>query len=408
MPVLSIQLTTTTGLTVFQSVVSKIYYMYRRDNNQQLLIDLFKAYFDAKKNKGKTANALAFAVSYEKNIIELYEDIINYKYKIRPSICFIVNKPVKREIFAADFRDRIVHHLLFNYLNPVFERSFIKDSYSCRKSKGTSYGINRVSYFIRSCSQNYQKECWIMKLDIRGYFMAINRNILYRNIEEKINSLNNMAFDRNLVLYLIHLVIFNDPTKDCRFRSRPEDWVGLPKSKSLFHADKNKGLPIGNLTSQLCANIYLNQFDHFVKGELGFKYYGRYVDDMVFVHKDKDFLKNSILKIKQYLQNNFGLTLHPKKIYLQKSNIGVPFLGVFIKPRCIYAGRRTKDNFVKNLYVIGRKEIVKKKDVSVVNSYLGMMIHYNTYKLRRKVLSNFDFIKDLLIANDFRKVKLKI
>ncbi len=382
--------------------------MYRRDNNQQLLIDLFKAYFDAKKNKGKTANALAFAVSYEENIIELYEDIVNYRYQIRPSICFIVNKPVKREIFAADFRDRVVHHLLFNYLNPLFERSFVKDSYSCRKGKGTSYGISRVSHFIRSCSLNYQKECWIMKLDIKGYFMSIDRNILYKKIEKKINSLKNTGFDRNLILHLIRLVVFNDPTKGCRFRSQPQDWVGLPKSKSLFHSDKNKGLPIGNLTSQLCANIYLNQFDHFVKEKLGFKYYGRYVDDMVFVYKDKDFLKNSIPKIKHHLKNNFGLTLHPRKIYLQKSNIGVCFLGVFIKPRCIYTGRRTKDNFIKNLYIIERKEVIEEKDISIINSYLGMMIHYNSYKLRRKTLSNFglNLAKSLYIASGFEKVKL--
>lgn len=380
--------------------------MYRRDNNQQLLIDLFKAYFDAKKNKGKTANALAFAVSYEKNIIELYEDIINYRYQIRSSICFIVNNPVKREIFAADFRDRVVHHLLFNYLNPIFERSFIKDSYSCRKGKGTSYGINRVSHFIRSCSENYQKECWIMKLDIRGYFMSIDRNILYKKIEEKINSIKNAEFDKNLILYLTRLIVFNDPTKGCRFRSQPQDWVGLPKPKSLFRADKNKELPIGNLTSQLCANIYLNQFDHFVKEKLGLKYYGRYVDDMVFVHKNKDILKNSILKIEHYLKNNLGLTLHPRKIYLQKSNIGVYFLGVFIKPRCIYAGRRTKNNFIKNLYEIEKKKVIKKEDVSIINSYLGMMIHYNTYKLRRKIMSCFGFTNSLSVASDFRKVKL--
>jgi len=380
--------------------------MYRRDNNQQLLIDLFRAYFDAKKNKGKTANALAFAVSYEKNIIELFNDIINYKYQIRPSICFIVNNPVKREIFAADFRDRIVHHLLFNYLNPLFERNFIKDSYSCRKGKGTFYGISRVDHFIRSCSLNYQRDCWIMKLDIKGYFMSIDRNILYKKIEKKISSFKNVSFDKNLILYLIRLVVFNNPTNGCRFRSQPQDWVGLPKSKSLFYADKNKGLPIGNLTSQLCANIYLNQFDHFIKEKIGFKYYGRYVDDMVFVHEDKDFLKNSIPKVKHYLKNNLGLILHPRKIYLQKSNIGVSFLGVFIKPRRIYTGRRTKNNFIKNLYEIKRKKEVKEEDVSIINSYLGMMIHFDTYKLRRKITSCFSSTNGLFVASDFGKVKL--
>ena len=101
-------------------------------------------------------------------------------YAIGQSICFIVDKPVKREIFAADFRDRIVHHLIFNYINAIFEKHFIKDSYSCRAGKGTSQGIERVDHFIRSCSENYHKDCWILKLDIKGYFMAMDRNILYQ------------------------------------------------------------------------------------------------------------------------------------------------------------------------------------------------------------------------------------
>jgi len=124
---------------------------------QQLLIDLFRAYFDARKNKRSTINALAFEVDYETKLLQLYDEIINYRYKIGRSICFIINKPVKREIFAADFRDRIVHHLIFNYINPIFEKLFIKDSYSCRLGKGTSAGVRRLAHFIRSCSQNYQK-----------------------------------------------------------------------------------------------------------------------------------------------------------------------------------------------------------------------------------------------------------
>ena len=386
----------------------KYLHMYQKNNNQQLLLDLFQAYFDARKHKGRTANALAFAVHYEENLFELYEEIINGKYKIKPSLCFIVNKPVKREIFAADFRDRIVHHLLYNYISPYFEKDFIKDSYSCRKGKGTLYGIKRVDHFIKSCSLNYQKECWIMKLDIKGYFMSIDKVILYQKLEKKIKLIKNPNFDKKLILSLLHLVIFNPSTKDCRVRGRRNDWAGLPKSKSLFFSQKEKGLPIGNLTSQLCANIYLNEFDHFVRENLGHKYYGRYVDDMVLIHEDKNILKNSKEKIKEYLQSNLGLYIHPKKVYLQKHYAGVYFLGAFIKHRRIYIGYRTKINFSRSVNDIFE---INDRQVCSINSYLGAMTHFNTFKLRKNIISKIHqlpiSIENIFISENFKKVGLK-
>jgi len=269
--------------------------MIKTNNNQQLLLDLFRAYFDTRKNKRRTANALAFEADYENKLFVLYEDIINHRYKIGQSICFVINKPIKREIFAADFRDRIIHHLIFNYINPIFEHHFIKDSYSCRIGKGTSEGIKRVGHFIRSCSENYQKDCYILKLDIEGYFMAMDRNILYKKIETKLREVKNISFNIDLILYLIHEVVFNDPTKNCHMKGKREDWLGLPKSKSLFYSKEGKGFPIGNLTSQLFGNIYLDDLDHFVHENIKVKNYGRYVDDMVFVHPDKDFLRFVVL-----------------------------------------------------------------------------------------------------------------
>ena len=369
--------------------------MMPNNYNQQLLLDLFRAYFDTRKNKRKTANALAFEADYEEKIFKLYDEIINRKYEIGQSICFIVQKPVKREIFAADFRDRIVHHLIFNYINPIFERHFIKDSYSCRVGKGTSEGIRRAEHFIRSCSENYQKDCWILKLDIQGYFMAMDRNILYGKIENKLRLVKNANFDVDLILYLIHKVIFNDPTKNCYIKGKREDWQGLPKSKSLFFSEKGKGLPIGNLTSQLFGNIYLDELDHFVREKIGVKHYGRYVDDMVFVHKDKEFLKVVVSRIRDYLKIELGLTLHPKKIYLQNFLKGVYFLGVFIKPYRIYIGRKAKHNFYEKIRIWN--EVVEKQDlvgkikkfIACANSYLGIMKHCKTYNLRKKLLTKF-------------------
>ncbi|MFA6285652.1 MAG: reverse transcriptase domain-containing protein [Parcubacteria group bacterium] len=395
--------------------------------NQQLLLDLFRAYFDTRKNKRGTANALAFEAGYEEKLFKLYEEIVNREYKIGQSTCFVVDKPVKREIFAADFRDRIVHHLIFNYINPIFEKHFIKDSYSCRVDKGTSRGIKRIDHFIRSCSENYQKDCWILKLDIKGYFMAMDRNILYKKIERELKAARNMNFDIDLILYLIRTVVFHDSTKNCRVKGAREDWVGLPKSKSLFFAAEGKGFPIGNLTSQLFGNIYLNGLDHFAREKVGAKRYGRYVDDMVFVHSDKEFLKSAVSKTRDYLRKELELTLHPKKIYLQHFEKGVSFLGAFIKPYRIYIGKKTKKNFfakakmwneaaekkrglIPNLPAnsgVGGKEEAK-KFVACVNSYLGIMKHYDTYILRKKMARSFgqEILKSVVFSKNFEKAIL--
>ena len=281
-----------------------------------LLEDLFTAYFDARKNKRNTINALAFELNYESNLFKLFEDIKERRYEISKSICFINFDPVQREIFAADFKDRIVHHLVFNYLNPIFDKSFINDSYSCRKNRGTHYGIKRMKRFISQCSGNYTKDCYLMKLDIEGYFMRMDRDILYDKIIKVLKTNENkLLCELDLINYLLQNIIYNDPTNNCIIKGKKTDWKGLPKNKSLFSQEANKGFPIGNLTSQLFGNIYLNDFDHFVKNKLGIKYYGRYVDDFVLIHQDKNYLIECRKKIRNYLRNKLLLTLHPKKFY---------------------------------------------------------------------------------------------
>ena len=319
-------------------------------NRNQLMVDLFLAYYDARKNKRNTHSALVFEMHYERELFRLCDEILNHSYHPRPSICFIVNRPVKREVFAADFRDRIVHHLIYNYIAPVFENRFINDSYSCRIGKGTHYGIKRIDHFIRSCSQNYHRDCYILKIDIKGYFMSIDRCLLYEKL--KYNVIKHSARidgDIQTILYLIRHTIFNDPTIGCIMKCKRSEWKGLPASKSLFHAGKNKGLPIGNLTSQLFANIYLDEFDHFMKHDLKLKYYGRYVDDIVVVHPEKEYLKSIIPLIRDYLREKLGLQLHPKKMYLQYYSKGVIFLGAIIKPYRIYIAPRTKANFYNTI-----------------------------------------------------------
>ena len=369
-------------------------FLFGKQNEDKILTDLFQAYFDARRNKRNTINALAFEQHFEENIFRLYEEIISGYYNPSRSICFIVNQPVKREIFAANFRDRVIHHFIYNYISPIFEGTFINDSYSCRVGKGTHYGIKRIDHFIHSCSQNYSKDCFILKLDIQGYFMSINRRLLFHKVKQVLFSkLNHIEFDLSLLLGLIEKTIFNDPTKNCVVKGKKRDWKGLPKDKSLFTTQQNCGLPIGNLTSQLFGNIYLNALDHFVKRNLKIKNYGRYVDDFILVHKNKKHLKSLIPIIRDYLSKELMLTLHERKIYLQHYSKGVKYLGAVIKPHRIYVANRTKGNFYENIQK--QNEIVrdhkpteeeKAQFISSMNSYLGILQHYKTYRMRKRML----------------------
>ncbi len=194
---------------------------------EQLLIELFEAYYECRKNKRNTINALQFEVNYESNLIKLANQIYKSKYTPGKSICFVVNYPVKREIFAADFRDRVVHHYLINKLNPLFEKEFIYDSYSCRKKRGTLFGIKRVDKFIRSCSLNYQYDSYILKLDIKGFFMQINKDILFEKLQNFINQ-KYTGVDKNLIISLSKIIIYNNPTQNCIIKGHISDWKDLP------------------------------------------------------------------------------------------------------------------------------------------------------------------------------------
>ena len=365
--------------------------------SMKIKCDMFRAFYDARKNKRHSFSALSFERNYETNLFELSDEIISGRYTISPSICFISFKPLMREIFAADFRDRIIHHFIYNYISPIFERLFINDSYSCRIGKGTSYGIKRLDHFIRSCSNNYKKDCYILKLDIKGYFMAIDHFVLYRKVEEILNRFREIEyFDVDLVLRLVRQIVFHDSTKGCVLKGKKEDWQGLPRTKSLFFSGKDKGLPIGNLTSQLFGNVYLNDFDHFIEYKLGCKYYGRYVDDIVIVHQDKEYLKSIVPFLRDYLKNNLFLELHPKKIYLQHFFKGVQFTGVLIKPYRIYIADHTKGSFYKktkywNDFLTKSRKVSKENLdtlLSSENSYLGIIKQYNTYRLRKKIMTH--------------------
>lgn len=366
-------------------------------DQSSLLSDLFLAYFEARKNKRSSLGEIAFEMNFEREIFRLYDEIISRTYKISPSTCFISQFPIRREIFAGAFRDRVVHHFVFKHLNPLCERFFINDSYSCRLGRGTSYGIARAEHFARSVSENYLREAYVLKLDISGYFMSMDKHILFEKIQTILDRFQyELTMERDLLMWLIETIIFNDPTNACIIKGKRNDWVGLPKSKSLFFSRKDCGLPIGNLTSQLFSNIYLHDLDTYVMYTLGIKHYGRYVDDMILFSQEKNILQNMPTVINTYLHTKLHIRLHPKKIYLQPVRHGFLFLGKVILPYHRYLKRKTKANAYKKI-VFWKKVLDQKGGVldlasqerleACVRSYHGVFLSCKGYRLEKKIFS---------------------
>lgn len=381
--------------------------------------DLFHAYFDARKNKRNSKAQLQFEINLEENLFALCADLCDQTYAPLPSDCFIVNHPVKREVFASQFRDRVVHHLLYNYIAPIFEKAFIHDSYSCRKGKGTLFGIERLEHHIRSCTNNHTCTAYILKLDVQGYFMNINKGKLYDIITARLDkhwSMNGVdvetpACHPGFIDFLLRSVIFKEPTTNCIIKGTRSDWEGLPPSKSLFTSPKGIGLPIGDLTSQLFSNIYLGVLDDYVKRTLRIKHYGRYVDDFYVIHRSKSYLKGLITELRMFLSEHLGLTLHPRKIYLQHYSRGVNFLGAFVKPLRKYSSHRSVRQFRAAVSHI--KYRCKAKNLSMcqiemtratLNSYCGYLKKFKTQKIVVCCLADSDILNHFEFIDYFSKV----
>ena len=241
---------------------------------------IYRCYLECRKNKRNTLNQLEFEIDVDTNLLRLQEELNNRTYKPQPSLCFVLEKPKLREVFAATFKDRVVHHILIEYLNSIYEPCFIFDSYACRIGKGTHASVKRLQKFSKSITENNTKTAYYMQLDIRSFFIEINKNILCDILARKVKD--------DEMLWLANIVIWNDCTIGCRIINNKNLLEKVPKYKSLFHVSKNKGLPIGNLSSQFFANLYLNELDHYIKREIKCHHYIRYMDDMILLSQNKE------------------------------------------------------------------------------------------------------------------------
>jgi RNA-directed DNA polymerase len=300
------------------------------------------------KGKKMKKDVQVFRYTLADNIISLYNDLENKTYKHDSYQYFPIQDPKPRDIHKATVRDRLVHHALYRSLYNYFDKKFIYDSCSCRLNKGTHMAMSRFKDFCNKVSKNNTRQCWILKCDIKKFFASIDHQIL-------IEILNKYIDDQDIIS-LIKVIV-----------------------KSFYSTKVGKGLPLGNLTSQLLVNIYMNEFDQFVKHKIMSKYYVRYADDFVFLDNDKKRLINIIPKINSFFLEKLKLNIHPNKIYIKTLSSGIDFLGWVHFSYHQTLRTSTKHRMLKKLEKDFRKE--------VLYSYLGLLGHGDGYKLKQKILN---------------------
>ena len=301
--------------------------------------------------------------NFPENFASLCKIIQEKTYQPGPYSCFYVRDPKLRLIHKATVLDRIIHHIVSNELEPIFEPTFIAQSYSCRKNKGTHRGILALQKMALKVSKNNKCTCWSLKLDIKKFFPSVNHKILFEIFSRKIKDQDFL----NLLWKIIDS-FYSDRTVDL--------------------TDK-KGIPIGNLTSQFFSNIYMNELDQFIKHKLKVKYYLRYADDFVMLSQNKQYLESLISEIEKFLNTQLNLELHPNKIIFRKFSSGIDFLGYIIFPSHILPRTKTKKRLLMKIKArineFKSGKITQKSLNQTIQSYFGYLTHANAYKFRKEL-----------------------
>jgi len=363
---------------------------------------VFDAYFDCRRHKRNTLQQLQFEADLERNLLALWRDLRDGSYHIGRSIAFVVTHPKPREVWAASFRDRIVHHLIYNAIRDRFYARFIRDSYACIPGRGALDGCRRVTHFARSITRNWTRPAFVLKADIANFFTSINRFTVLAQLEARV--------PEEWLRQLIRQVIMHDPREGAVLRSTPSLFACVPRHKSLLHAPTGFGLPIGNLTSQFFANVHLDALDQFAKRRLKARRYGRYVDDIIMLDETAEALNGRYERMREFLSDQLGLRLHPAKKRLYPAAQGIDFVGFIIKP-----GRTYLRN--ASLFRCRQKIRAWKRDGAPVNrpaltklgqsvtSYLGMLRQVNGFRARKVLCRK---VQNLFIRPDKDFTKLMV
>jgi retron-type reverse transcriptase len=305
----------------------------------------------------------------EENIFQLHRDLKNKTYRHGPYKGFYIRDPKQRHIHKATVIDRILHHAVFSVINPIFEPTFISNSFSCRIGHGTHKGVNVLKKITQKVSRNNTHRCFVLKCDVQKFFASIDHETLLSIFGKRVKD--------DDAMWLLKAIIesYKTETDEKSIKIRP------------------KGVPIGNLTSQLFANAYMNEFDQFIKHVLRVRHYVRYTDDFAITSDSPEYLKNLLPLISEFLKNKLFVNLYPNKIILSSICQGVDFLGYVIFPKYKLIRSKTRHRMFKKLekrideYRLGN--INKSSVEQSIQSYLGVLSHANTHKIQTKLLNKF-------------------
>jgi hypothetical protein len=328
------------------------------------------------------------------NLLRLYELLIRGIYRPGRSVCFVITHPKPREVWAAAFVDRIVHHLLYNRIAPRFHASFIADSCACIPGRGTLYAGKRLEAKIRSITQNWSQPAFYLKCDLANFFVSINKNVLREQLARRIHE--------PWWMQLAELVLFHDPRTNYRFHGDTSLIRLVPSHKQLRNQSSECGLPIGNLSSQFFANVFLNDLDQFIKHVIGCKHYIRYVDDFILLHVSPQWLNAALTRINAFLPAQLGVNLNPTKTILQPVERGVDFVGHVIKPWRRTTRLRTVNHAIQRVTSVDAEDLRE-----TANSYFGLLrqsshSHSDRTRLAKAVLNRGSAV-NLALTKTYQK-----
>ncbi len=320
--------------------------------------NLFLAWHEFRKGKIRKPDIREFEHGLEDSIFGLYQELKTKTYKHSNYKSFYIQDPKLRRIHKACVKDRVLHHAIFRILYPIFDPIFIFDSYSCRIGKGTHRAVNRLQRFAGKVSKNSIRNCFVLKCDVKKFFDSIDHDILIALIQNKVKDSG--------TIWLLKEII------------------------KSFSTAPNKGLPLGNITSQLFANIYLDELDQFIKQQLKIKYYIRYSDDFVILSDSKEYLKGLVFEIDEFLKEKIKLSFHSNKVIIRKYRQGIDFLGYVTLPYYTTLRTKTKKRMFKKIRLIKEKLksglISKESFNQSLQSYYGVLKHCSGHKLKLKLM----------------------
>ena len=376
--------TTTTRTTSSGSVSSA-------ESNSPTFDQLVQAYLDCRRNKRSSQSCQAFEAHLERNLCDLHEQLLSGTYQPGRSICFVITRPKPREVWAADFRDRIVHHLLYNQVADRFIAGFVAGSSACIPGRGTLYAAEMLERGIRSITQNWSQPAFYLKMDLANFFVAIDKHVLFEQLAAKISE--------PFWLDLARTVLFHDPRADVEVRGSRELLALVPPHKSLFNAPADTGLPIGNLSSQFFANVHLNALDQFCKHQLKARHYVRYVDDFVLLDTSAQRLVAARDAITAFLPTRLGAQINPRKTILQPVARGVDFAGHLIKPWRRTTRPRTLNAARQRLLQMDATDLF-----AAGNSYLGLVRQASHSHAEQAAIARVLMRRGHVVAGDLSKI----